>query len=507
MPVHRRRGAWIAAFLVVVAAALLVVAATCAPQPPDAPAPDVASPGTEPVGDVRAPRARAQRPRTATETPLSPPAAASAAPSVVPTLVLQAAAASPTATPVVPPGRVRVTVRCDGRPVPGVDVWLRSGAPLWTSAHPEWSDGAYFGPPLYLGLAPEAEPVSGSDALRKQWGGPAGRTGDDGVAECDAAPDVPYVVRVASSADRLFVREHPRVTVGAGAVVDVVLDVRHAARITGRCLDADGRPVTGAWVQARTADGARPASGVVRTAPTGEFTLEVDGADASYVVRVAAPRAYRLSDDDTDLPSIVADATLTDVVPGDASLDVRLGRERHVLLDVTAEVPFAHLQVEGLVFDATANAWGRLGGPVFTRVLNETTADARRAVAAVPRPDAERPLCVWSWGNPPMLNAVDPRGRERAAVRLERGRRTSVTGAGWLATDRVRVVCFVGPGGDLPVIWVEEAPGPGGTWSRADTPPCKVEFRLVRDGCEIGTRPTVPASRDDAPAVRIDLDR
>jgi hypothetical protein len=415
------------------------------------------------------------------------------------------AAAADAAKPAPGPetGRVRVTVTCDGVAMPDADVVLlrvKSAKP--PPPRPPWSDGAYFDVPWYLGVTSRYDTEFGTPDAS----GVTSRSARTGTKDADGsvtivAPAAPtYVVVASVGGARLIARERREVTLDPLRTIDVALDVRRVPNIAGRCIDADDKPVADAWVQAVDPVDDVPASPLVKTDTNGAFTLEVDGTRPSYRVRAVASRHLQLCNAEAEAVAIPADTTVSGVADG-TPLEVRMARGRSVLLDVAGEVVFNHLQVEGLVYEPSANAWGRLGGPVYGRA---TSSD--HAFAAVPWTDAERPLMVWSWGSPPIQTAVDPRGRDRVSLKLPVGRKATVKGRGWLAGDRVRAVCRWGtPGSEIPVIWVETEVGPDVAWSRDDTPPCEVEFRLVRDGREIGARPTAPAGKDDALSLRIDL--
>src|SRR5262249_45058030 len=149
-----------------------------------------------------------------------------------------------------------------------------------------------------------------------------------------------------------------------GAVVGVTVRLGRALGISGRCVDLRGQPVAGAWAQAFSEDGARPASELVKTEEKdGSFALAVDAASATYRVRAVAPRSLPLCADGASLPQLVGDAEVRGVAAGGEPLEIRMPDEPAVVLEVTGDVPIHHLQLEGLVFDDAAQAWGRLGGP------------------------------------------------------------------------------------------------------------------------------------------------
>jgi hypothetical protein len=401
---------------------------------------------------------------------------------------------------------VRVRVTRDGRPEAGAVVWLQSMAadePAPDVPDTRWSDATYFGVPRHLGLAERFDPESSVVAPENR--GPAqGGTSRDGIAEISVTAGVAYAVVVKRVDGSLLVADAPVVHPADGETLDVDVSLRRAATVAGRCVDENGSPVAGAMVQAFAATAERAASAIVRSGADGSFSLTVDGGRSSVRVRVAAPRLLRMCDSEAALPPSLDDAMVDGAIPGGPSVDVRLRRAPSVVLELTSDVPFGHLQVEELAFDETANVWGRLGGPVYTRDA-ATAADPKHAFVALSRADAQRPLMLWTWGSPPELSGVDPRGLSRARVHLAHGRKLSVTGKGWRAGDRLRVVCFIGAAGaEFPGVWVENEVGDGVTWSRDDTPPCEVELRLVRASREIGPHLRVPAGSEDA-AVRLDL--
>ena len=489
MPSSRRVGFAVTASIAV-ALALVLLWTTCAPPGAGPPSGEVA-PSASSAPAARPAPARTPRPRS-----LPAPEPRTEDPGVAPLAGGVSDAGRAT-------GRVRVTVTCEGRPVPDAKVILFSDPPL--PAQPVgdaavWSDGAYFGVPRSLGLWGDARPVLFPSLLRGEVA--ASETGSDGSVEITAAAGKALAVFVESGVEGFVPRERRGVTPMAGRAIDVAVDVCRVMRITGHCLDDEGRPVADAWIQAIEPIGDRPVSALEKTTPQGAFALRVVGAFPSYRVRAVASRRLPLCDSEAAIPPIPADTTAIGVVPDGMPLEIRMPRTRTVVLDVTAEVPFNHLQVEGLVYEPTANAWGRLGGPVYQRGAS----DSKHAFAGLPRPDAERPIYLWSWGGPPVHTAFDPRGRDRVTLTMPRSRKVTVKGRGWAAGDRIRVVCRLGsPGEEIPVIWVENDVTGCSEWSRDDAPPCEVEFRLVRGGREIGARPSVPAGPDEAPAVRIDL--
>jgi hypothetical protein len=402
-----------------------------------------------------------------------------------------------------PTGRIRVTVTRGGAAMPDADVLLLTKPAKPSAPQPGSSDGAYFDVPWYLGVTNRYYAGVGLPDANGHvtWAARKGAKGADGSVIFDAPVGPTYVVVAKSGDEWLVVRGRREVTPDPSRAIDVAVEVRGAAKIAGRCIDADDKPVPDAWVQAIDPVDDVPASPLVNTDASGAFALDVDGDRPSWRVRAVASRHLQLCNAEAEVVAVPADTTVSGVVAGATPIEIRMARGRSVVLDVTGEVVFNHLQVEGLVYEPSANAWGRLGGPVYGRA---TSSD--HAFAAVPWTDAERPLMVWSWGNPPIQTAVDPRGRDRVSLKLPVGRKATVKGRGWLAGDRIRAVCRWGaPGAEIPVIWVENEVGPDVAWSRDDTPPCEVEFRLVRDGREIGARPTAPAGKDDALSLRIDL--
>lgn len=402
-------------------------------------------------------------------------------------------------------GQVRVRVTREGSPVEGAAIWLLPIAPGEVAPDvpvTQWSDGAYFGAPRHLGFAERF--ASSHDAALVRFGGAAGRTDTDGAVELPAPAASAVAVLAVVNERELIAGDLPVVRTADGETVQAALSVRPSATIAGHCLDDDGSPVGGAMVQAFDAREERAASALVRTEADGAFSLTVDASRPSVRVRAAAPRNLPMCDTESALPPVLGDSLVEGVAPGGPPLEVRLRRESGVVLELTSDIPFGHLQVEELAFDAAGQVWGRLGGPVYTRDVGKS-ADPKRAFVALSRADVLRPLMLWTWGGPPELTGVDPRGRTRVTARFARGRRMTVTGKGWLAGDRVRVVCRIGPAGEeFPGVWVENDVAPGGSWSRDDTPPCEVEVRLVRGGREIGPRQRVAAGSEDA-TVRLDL--
>jgi hypothetical protein len=419
------------------------------------------------------------------------------------------------AEPARPPGtgRVRVRMLKDGRPFAGGHVCF---CPEEKYVEPRpWdgttcSDFAYAGLPLCAPMWPGFDPVLGSADGAQQFEERArGVTAADGTVALDVRADVSLVpyVRYASSGIPLVSR--PRVKVAEGGETELAIEAAQMRPLTGCCVDSAGRPLAGMWVQAVAPGEERPLSRKVETSATGAFQLEIFGDDHDVRVRAVVPyhaRPLGIYDAESDVPSIPAETTVAGVVPGADPVDLRMSPAPLVFIELTAAEggpPLGHLQIEGLAYDPRASAWGRLGGPQYRRAAGKP--GGRRAVIALPRAEAVRPLMLWSWGW--TVTAVDPRGADRVSVEIPRGRRASVRGRGWKDGDRLRVVCFLGPEGqELPCIWIDGVVGKTGSWSRDDAPVSAIEFQIVRDGAVVGRSARVPPGVGPAAEVSIDLE-
>jgi hypothetical protein len=417
---------------------------------------------------------------------------------------------APDDTAAPPSGRVNVLLLKDGEPFRGGHVCFFAESQMIEPA--EWdgiasSDGAYFSVPHYKPLWPHFDPVLGSARPVNGFAAERGITGADGRVSVDVPVDLPLVVFVRYRRSGIPLRSMPRIRLAQGEEVELTLEAATERTVMGRCIDDAGRPLVGILVQAVAPLAERPVSRMVETDIDGRFTLPVFGDDSE--VRLRAVVSYiahplPMHRDAAELPSIPADTTVHGVVPGGLSIDVRMPAAPVVLVELRSDPkdsPLQHLQIEGMVFDARASAWGRLGGPQYRR----SPAGGGTVFVAIPRDEARRPLMLWSWGW--TLTAVDPRGRERMEVEITRGRRAGVVGRGWRASDRLRVIAFCGPeGAKLPCIWIDGALGERDAWHRDDCPIDEMEFQIVRDGRVIGRSARVPPGRDTAEDVRIDLE-
>ncbi len=503
------------ALLLALAATAVACFATCGPDggPPSAQPKAGPPPRENEPAAADAPRPTRERRRAQAALAAPVPTAAEAAVDDELWVPAYSVAAQPTASSTSEPtGRVRVLMLRDGQPFEGGHVCFYPAenyldAKAWDGA--THSDQAHAGLPLYTHFWPGFEPVLGSaDGAQHLEERARGVTGRDGVVTLDVRANrslVPYV-RYRMSGIPLV--SQPRVNVAAGGETTLTIEAAPMRPLTGRCVDAADRPLAGMWVQAIAPREERPLSRKVETSAAGEFQLEVWGTEPYVCVRAVVPYVAHplgIHDAESEVPPVPAETTIAGVVPGAGSVEIRMPDAPLVFVEVTtaeAESPLTHIQIEGMVFDPRASAWGRLGGPQYRRTTNAT--DARRAVVGLPAADAVRPLMFWSWGR--TITAVDPRGVSRIAVEIPTGRRVSVSGRGWRETDRLRVVCSVGPPGEeLPCIWIDSVLGKTDHWSRDDAPVGVIEFQVVRDGVVVG-RARVPAGTGPAPAVAIDLD-
>lgn len=412
-----------------------------------------------------------------------------------------------------PTGRVRVQMLRDGRPFEGGHVCFVA-AERFVEPGP-WdglacSDGAYFGLPMYTPMWPHFDPVLGSaDGDQRSEESARGVTGADGTVTLDVRANqtlVPYV-RYGSSGIPLV--SQPRVSVAAGGETTLTIEAAPMRTLAGRCVDSADKPLAGIWVQAIAPGEERPLSRRVQTLATGEFRLEVFGTDREVRVRAVVPYVAHplgIHDSEAEVPPIPAETTIVGVVPGVDTAVVRMHAAPLVFIELTVaegDAPLGHVQIEGLAFDARTSSWGRLGGPKYHRA--NASPGGRRAVIALPRAEADRPLMLWSWGW--TVTAVDPRGEDRVSVLIPRGRRASVRGRGWKDGDRLRVVSFLGPEGrEFPCTWIDGVVGSVGKWSRDDSPVSAIEFQIVRDGAVVGRSARVPPGTGPAAEVAIDLE-
>jgi hypothetical protein len=404
---------------------------------------------------------------------------------------------------------LRVLVTCGGVPWRGASVYVfdaeaaKSLAVTPSAATlrrpPAFSDAAYFGIPLGSGLWPEFNALPSPRELHAGRVVAAPRTAEDGVVVMQLPVGADYAVVGGWNNGLLATVRGVELT--PDATTEVRLAIPTMRQLTGTVLRHDGTPAADAHVQAFAAADELPLSPVDRTDANGAFLLDVTEDTKACRLRVAGsrgrgtPLALRASDP----PALDGDVTTGAVAVGGDPVVVQLPRADVVLLDVSCETPFGHVQVEDLVYDADAGAWGRLGGPSFK-------GDAvKRAVVPVQRVLGGRPLYVWSWGY--ACTAVDARGRGRVDVRLTRGREVTCAGRGWKPGDRLRVVQREKlDEGEAWVIWLDgDDVGASGTWTRGDCAISAMEFRLMRDGRVIG-KAAVPAGTAQAGTFRIDVE-
>jgi len=411
-----------------------------------------------------------------------------------------------------PTGRVRVRMLKDGRPFEGghvcfmpEEVFVEPGPWDGTSC----SDGAYTGLPMYTHMWNHFDPVLGSGAPVPHFQRARGVTGSDGRVTIDIAAGRTLVPFVRYAASGIPLAAQPRIHVPEGGEVTLTIETARIRTVTGRCLGSDRKPLPGIFVQAVAPLAERPLSRTVQTSATGTFELSVVGGDSTVRVRAVVPyvtQPLAIHESESDVPPIPAETTVTGVVPGGASVDVWMPPAPLVFIELTVaegEPALSHLQIEGLAFDPRAAAWGRLGGPQYRRAVRGS--GGRRAVIALPRAEAVRPLMLWSWGW--TITAVDPRGADRVSVEIPRGRRAGVRGRGWKKGDRLRVVAFLGPAGrEIPCIWIDDVVGAAVEWARDDSPVAAIEFQIVRDDVVVGRSARVPPGTGPATEVSIDLD-
>ena len=417
--------------------------------------------------------------------------------------------------PVVPgsTGRIHLLMLKDGRPLDGAQIRFISEKRFkeptpWDGVTA--SDYAYAGPPLYTQLWPHYDPVL--DSARPIVGlleRVHGTTDQDGRLTMEIPAGRSLVLFVLHRDGGIPLVTQPHINMAMDGEVSITIEAARGRGVTGVCLDERGQALPGMWVQAIAPVEERPLSGSFISGPDGAFRLEVYGDDPTIRVRASVAHNIPLSrfyESEAEVPPIPAETTIEGVVPGTGKVEIRMPDAPLVFIELTVaanQPPLRHLQIEGLAFDPRAEAWGRLGGPQYQRPASEV--GSRRAIIALPRSEAMRPLMLWSWGW--TITAVDPRGKDRVSVTIQRGRKASVRGKGWKATDRLRVVCFCGPAGkELPCIWIEGPIGSKNQWSRNDSPISGIEFHIVRDGEIIGRSERVPPGTGAAREVRIDLE-
>ncbi len=425
-----------------------------------------------------------------------------------------------------PPGTGRVRVRMldgDGIPFKGGHVCFYPEAAFGEPA--PWdgitsSDGAYTALPVYTALWPHFDPVLKSGKPIRGFERVRGITDSDGYITLDVPAGRSLVTFVRYAMSGIPLVTNPRVNVDEGGEIELTIQAARKRTVKGRCLGGDGGPLEGIVLQALAPLAERPLSRLVESSASGDFEIVVFGDDPTVRLRAVVPYVSRplgIYDSEAEVPAIPAETTVVGVVPDTGSVDVWMLDAPLVFIELTVPAgdgPLGHLQIEGLVFDPRAAAWGRLGGPHYRRsvriledsgALVPSTPAARSAFIALPRAVATRPLMLWSWGW--TITAVDPRGLDRVRVPIPRGRRVELRGRGWRETDRLRVVAFCGPPGrEIPCIWLDGRVGQTDRWARDDSPVAEIEFQIVRDGVVVGRSARVPAGTEPAAEVVIDVD-
>lgn len=509
----RRANPWVlgvlaAAFLVTILAAIATCSRTDEPPPH---APVVQEPSRT---DAATSAGRRTRHRLRAEVVSAPePPQVNQTPAPDPDWDVETTFDQPMQPPPTPPtgtGRVKILMLKDGHPFEGAHVCFYPAdqyvdAKPWDGAR--WSDSASF--PLYVHFWPFYEPVLGSaDGAQNAEERSRGITDVSGSLVLDVRAGVTLVPYVRYQMSGIPLVAQPRVKVAEGGETTLRIEAAAKRSISGRCTDEAGRGLVGIWVQAIAPGEERPLSLKRETTADGSFLLDVWGSDPQVSVRALVPHAARplgIYEAESDIPPIPAETTVAGVVPGDRPVSVRMAPTPVVIIELTSNVGEApsDLQVESLVYDPRASAWGRLGGPKYARVAGPSPHPVRGFVA-LPVPDAARPLMLWSRGL--TLTAVDTRGADRLAVTIPRGRQVTLRGRGWRETDRLRVVAWVGPPGEeFPCIWIERQVGKEDRWGAPDAPIGAIEFQLVRDGEVIG-RSRIAAGDGPASEASIDID-
>ncbi len=410
-----------------------------------------------------------------------------------------------------PTGRVEALMLKDGRPFQGGHVCFFSEDQFVEPA--PWdgvrsSADAHLGVPFPTGLWPHFDPVLGSGGPVRQFEIARGMTDAEGRVTLNVPADRSLVTCVLIGMSGIPLTSQPRVRVDEGGKVAITIEAAQQRTVRGRCVDGDGEPLEGILVQVLSPLAERPVSRLAHTTKTGEFSVDVFGDDPEVRVRAVwnyAKYPLGIYESESEVPPVPAETTVSGIVPGEG--DVHIWMQPAPLVFIELTIPesgfrFDHLQIEGLAFDPRSAAWGRLGGPLYG---HSQRAGGGGAVVGVPKSVAVRPLLVWGLGW--AVTAIDPRGRERLAVAITRGRRTSVQGSGWRATDQIRVIAILGPpGAELPCIWVDGDLGHVDRWAHDNSPISAIEFQIVRDGVVVGRSARVPAGTDAAEPVVIDLD-
>jgi hypothetical protein len=188
-------------------------------------------------------------------------ATSSALPTVVAAMSPQAPAQQPPPPPQ-PGGNVAITVTVvageDGVPVKGARVTLTAVPASTVPAGP----GQMAAPP------PPARDGGRTVVVRQQ-----ARTGAGGVASFSGLPDGEYTVSAEPPAGFVSRDAGPRVQVASGGHATATVKLDRGAVITGRVLDEDGDPVTGAFVRVSrvSRSGARSQGSSGSTQPTNDL--------------------------------------------------------------------------------------------------------------------------------------------------------------------------------------------------------------------------------------------